>query len=147
MKQSVQLFFLVTLVLGIGLFLYVVQGNIKEWVQNTTEMSEQDKTVAPVVDTDGDGIPNTEDPDDDNDGISDTDEIAQNLSPVSTDTDGDGLSDPQEIKLGTGPRNRDSDRDGIMDGKEVELGLDPLSPEINFYEFSPEEGGDLNTVQ
>jgi large repetitive protein len=52
-----------------------------------------------VVDTDGDGIPNTIDLDDDNDGILDSVE-------GSVDTDGDGIIDALDL---------DSDDDGILD--------------------------------
>ena len=60
-------------------------------------------------DTDGDGITNSQDLDDDNDGILDTDE--SNTSLNGGDTDGDGL--PDRIDL-------DSDGDGILDLVESE---------------------------
>ena len=58
-----------------------------------------------LVDTDGDGLIDTcpeeclaegyeEDLDDDNDGISDIEELAAGTSPIKTDTDDDGVDDP-----------------------------------------------------
>ena len=60
------------------------------------------------VDTDGDGIPDSRDPDDDNDGISDIDEIKYKLDPLNPndaayDSDGDGVSNIDEINGGTNP--------------------------------------------
>ena len=55
------------------------------------------------LDSDGDGIVNSQDPDDDNDGISDLDE-------GNGDTDGDGVPDRLD---------RDSDNDGLTDSYEA----------------------------
>lgn len=79
---------------------------------------EIDPEITPLVDTDGDGIFDVLDDDDDNDGISDADEgnglvdtdadgIADSLD---TDSDNDGTLDADE----TG----DSDQDGIGDSQE-----------------------------
>ncbi len=57
-----------------------------------------------TLDTDGDGIPDTEDLDDDNDGITDVTELAS--APANGDTDGDGIPDNLDL---------DSDNDGIND--------------------------------
>ncbi|MGF1515224.1 MAG: DUF4347 domain-containing protein [Elainellaceae cyanobacterium] len=54
-------------------------------------------------DADGDGIPNAEDLDDDNDGITDVDELGGN---PNLDTDGDGIIDSLDL---------DADNDGIPD--------------------------------
>lgn len=58
------------------------------------------------VDTDGDGIGNNADIDDDNDGISDADEVANGLNPLDAsdaqaDADGDGFSNTIEISVGS----------------------------------------------
>ncbi|WP_299795776.1 gliding motility-associated C-terminal domain-containing protein [uncultured Maribacter sp.] len=66
--------------------------------ENTTgDLDYRDNDI-PDADTDGDGIPNSSDLDDDNDGILDTDETG--------DTDGDGIPDSLDL---------DSDNDGIPD--------------------------------
>ncbi len=56
------------------------------------------------------GIPDDKDPDDDNDGISDVDEIKYGLNPLDAsdaikDSDGDGYSNLDEIKAGTNPND------------------------------------------
>lgn len=87
-----------------------------------------EKSVTVLLDTDHDGIANINDPDDDNDGITDSqdafpldknesldndgDKIGNNKD---TDDDNDGLSDAEEAKLGTDPLKWDTDGDGIND--------------------------------
>ena len=71
------------------------------------------------TDTDGDGIGNSADTDDDNDGVSDIDEIYDGTNPLNPDTDGDGLSDGDERDRGTDPLNPDSDNDGLRDGQDA----------------------------
>lgn len=61
------------------------------------------------LDTDGDGIPDVVDPDSDNDGLSDVDEVlGTHFGGVATDaksndTDGDGVNDYGEWESGTNP--------------------------------------------
>lgn len=74
--------------------------------------------VTVLRDTDHDGIPDRDDPDDDNDSLSDADEIARGTDPLRTDTDSDGLNDGAEIAAGTDPKNSDTDGDGIPDGSD-----------------------------
>lgn len=64
----------------------------------------------PGMDNDGDGIADENDPDDDNDGLCDTQEIdgtafdpVTPTSPFLIDTDGDGVSDSIEVLSGTDP--------------------------------------------
>ena len=47
-------------------------------------------------DNDGDGIPNSQDSDDDNDGLIDTEEASLGTDPFNPDTDHDGISDSQD---------------------------------------------------
>jgi len=81
---------------------------------STTVMEVYDVYMGDVQDTadnDSDGIPDIIDPDDDNDGISDVDEIKWGLDPLdasdggNTDTDGDGVSNKDEIKAGSDPHD------------------------------------------
>jgi alpha-tubulin suppressor-like RCC1 family protein len=66
-------------------------------------------------------------PDSDGDGITDQDELWQNLDPDNPDTDGDGLVDGDELTAGTDPLVFDSDGDVLSDGYEITvLGTDPL---------------------
>ncbi|HWQ92561.1 MAG TPA: cytochrome c3 family protein [Clostridia bacterium] len=67
----------------------------------------------------------------DNDGISDTWEIARFGSITSycgtDDVDGDGVSNALELAAGTNPLLADSDNDGISDLAELRAGSDPLN--------------------
>lgn len=54
---------------------------------------------------------------------------AQNDRPnFFVDQDQDGLSDQEELALGTDPTNPDTDGDGYSDGVEISSGYDPLVP-------------------
>lgn len=77
----------------------------------------------PAQDTDGDGIANDLDPDDDNDGIGDAGELAFGTSPVHADSDQNGIGDGAE----------DGDGDGSPDAAEVLVFLtDPADPLSRF---------------
>ncbi|MCK9344919.1 MAG: hypothetical protein M0P64_02185 [Candidatus Pacebacteria bacterium] len=51
------------------------------------------------LDTDGDGIGNTEDTDDDGDTVLDVDELRNNTDPLKKDTNGNGVSDGKELEI------------------------------------------------
>jgi hypothetical protein len=69
------------------------------------------------------------DSDSDGDGLTDGDEIdTHGTDPLLADTDADGLEDNAELTAGTDPSNPDSDGDGAKDGSEIGLGTDPLNP-------------------
>ena len=94
-----------------------------------------------VVDTDVDGLPDSVDGDDDNDGLADSLETPSALGtdPLDADSDDDGLSDGAEVNYAvppldtytvgadTDPLNPDTDGDGFLDGMEVAAGHDPLA--------------------
>ncbi len=64
------------------------------------ENSEAGKNELQIdFDTDGDGIGNTGDLDDDNDGVPDIDEVKNGTDPLKKDTDGNGISDGKELEL------------------------------------------------
>ena len=110
------------------------------------------------VDLDGDGIENSIDTDDDNDGLSDDEEASLGTNPLVADSDGDGLQDGTELGRTTGtpdsfggtvsfqpdadpttttdPLAADSDGDGLTDGQE-----DP-----NFDGASPRSLGGTGSV-
>jgi hypothetical protein len=73
-------------------------------------------------DWDGDGIPNNLDPDDDNDGLTDSVEITETnifkngTDPFDVDTDDNGIDDGEE----------DPDRDLLSNIYEIKFGLDPI---------------------
>ncbi|KGQ44813.1 hypothetical protein, partial [Gallibacterium anatis] len=90
--------------------------------QNNAEGSKPSKTievVAPADDHDGDGIPDSEDPDSDNDGVPDEIEKNGGLDPHNPDTNGDGVEDGKE----------DSDGDGKDNETEVKDNTDPFKNE------------------
>ncbi|MCP3873548.1 MAG: hypothetical protein GY699_10400, partial [Desulfobacteraceae bacterium] len=65
---------------------------------NCPEMFNPDQT-----DTDGDSLGDACDPDDDNDGLTDNQELALGTDSLLADSDGDGYTDGEEITLGTDP--------------------------------------------
>ena len=82
-------------------------------------------------DYDGDGVGDTADLDDDNDGLSDVCEDRYGFDPLTAnpsgqDTDGDGVMDDLECSAGTDPTRPDTDGDGLPDDFELAYGLDPL---------------------
>ncbi|MDJ0786938.1 MAG: hypothetical protein QNK05_09010 [Myxococcota bacterium] len=96
---------------------------------------------SPLVDRDGDGVPDVDEPDfgtdpdepdSDGDGLPDGKEIRIAFDPLDPsdglgDDDGDGLTNGEEILLGTDPAKTDSDGDLLSDRDEVVLyGTDPL---------------------
>ncbi len=108
------------------------------------------------IDFDGDGVPNFQDPDSDDDGFSDRDEHGtdQGCSArdrdgdghfdfLDLDRDGDGLSDAEERdRYFTDPDADDSDGDGFTDLAEVATGRDPNDassriPEDAYYVVLP----------
>jgi len=78
------------------------------------------------LDTDKDGLGNTEDPDDDNDLLSDAAEKELGTNPLEADSDQDGVPDGKEVSLATNPLNQDTDNDGKNDGQELREGTNPL---------------------
>lgn len=62
-----------------------------------TETGESERVID--LDTDSDGVGNTDDPDDDGDSISDVDELRNGSDPLKKDTDGDGVADDKELAL------------------------------------------------
>lgn len=78
-------------------------------------------------DTDGDGIPDNIDPDDDNDGVLDVNE-AFPLDPTeSADTDGDGVGDNADAFPTDPTETTDSDNDGIGDNSDIDADNDGLT--------------------
>ena len=60
-----------------------------------------------ATDTDGDGLPDTDE------------RFVYKTDPASSDTDGDGLPDGEEIAMGSSPIAADTDGDGLGDGEEL----------------------------
>ena len=87
------------------------------------------------ADRDGDGIPDNIDPDDDNDGVNDTDDAFPRDPNETLDTDGDGIGNNADT---------DDDGDGVPDSED----LDPLDSTIGADTAPPSAPTYLNvTVQ
>ena len=102
-----------------------------------------------TVDADDDGIPDFQDADssgaanldNDEDGLTNAEELNAGTDPEIPDTDGDGLSDGTEVNThGTDPTNPDTDGDGANDGEEIDAGSDPLETDIDDTTDSDADG-------
>jgi len=95
-------------------------------------------------DTDGDGVGDLFDVDDDNDGLKDTEEEDIGTNPRRSDTDSDGTGDatdefPTDANEQTDTdgdgigdnTDEDDDNDGLSDIAEIEIGTDPLNPDTD----------------
>ena len=94
-------------------------------------------------DTDDDGLSdgdevnihgtNPQTPDTDSDGLTDLFEVNHGFNPTTggdatQDPDGDGIDNLSEQAAGTDPNDADSDDDGLLDGFEVAHAFNPLAP-------------------
>ena len=101
-------------------------------------------------DSDGDGIPNLTDPDDDNDGVTDAQEVLDGTDPLKADTDGDGVKDgtektdatdgadscdfilaSQTVVPSAAWNTADCDSDGVTNAQEVLDGTDTLKADTD----------------
>lgn len=113
---------------------YVVQLIVND---GEADSAPDTARIRVFADSDGDGLTDTEeeglgtdpnDPDTDDDGIQDGDEInLYGTDPTDADSDNDDLTDGDEVFVyGTDPLDKDTDNDKIDDGEEIALGTDPL---------------------
>lgn len=65
--------------------------------------------------------------------------LETNIDTVFPDDDEDGLTNAEEVLYGTDPNNPDSDGDGVNDGDEVANGTDPTVPDVV---VDPDSDGD-----
>lgn len=124
------------------------QAMIVEIISATqTAMSAQGQGSTPALglDTDGDGLPDVQEPafgtdpqkaDTDGDGINDKAELDLRIDPTKADTDGDGLLDGDELRLETDPTKVDTDGDRLSDGEEIRIGTNPKDPDSDDDELS-----------
>ena len=119
---------------------------------DSTDESPLDPSSGGETDTDGDGIGDSSDTDDDNDGVSDADEVNNGTDPLDSDTDGDGTPDnTDEFPLdpledtdtdgdGIGDNSDvDDDNDGVSDVDETMDGTDPLNADSDSDGLSDSE--------
>lgn len=102
------------------------------------------------LDTDGDGLGDTIDPDIDGDGVTNEQEIIDGTDPLKADTDGDGVIDGKEKTDGTDPKDSckfilasqtlapstawntaDCDGEGVTNAQEKADGTDPLKADTD----------------
>lgn len=106
-------------------------GNKTEYLLQNAAIVGSKPEDALLADNDKDGQPNATDKDDDNDNISDIDELRYNLDIYQNDNnadyDSDGLTNQQELTMGTFPDLADSDQDKLPDGYEHQAGFNPLN--------------------
>ena len=114
----------------------VLAGLLSPRLVRAAQRSDRDQDGLFDVDEDNIYGTNPDDPDSDDDGLGDgeevylgTDPTAPNAAPERPDSDGDGLFDDDEERVyGTDPNVADSDGDGVGDGEEVYFDTDPLTP-------------------
>lgn len=113
--------------------------DIDAFGQNPRKNKTVQKIYSIDSDSDGDGIGDKKDPDADNDGLPNDQEIATGTDPLKPDSDGDGVSD----KIDAFPKDktewRDTDNDGIGDNKDSDADGDGLTndQEIQQYGTNP----------
>jgi hypothetical protein len=95
-------------------------------------------TVTTYGDFDGDGVPNYVDNCPNLSNSSQSDFNGNGIGDVcdNSDFDNDGLSDTAELALGTSFTNPDSDNDGIHDGQEIAGNTNPLIPNNGAFALS-----------
>ncbi|MCI5072782.1 hypothetical protein MRY82_07585 [bacterium] len=135
-KQTMIARIFACIILLTGFTLFTPDYALAQWGGPGCDVSDPD------ADNDGDGMTNGEevangtdpcDADSDGDGMDDQEEDAQLTNPLVADTDADGLLDGVEFsQTGTDPTKADTDEDGLLDGPELNMGLDAFNPDMDF---------------
>jgi len=114
--------------------LYIAQLTVND---GSVDSDPDTVRIIIYIDSDGDGLSDDDensrgtdpnDPDSDNDGLDDGEEVNEyGTNPLDEDTDDDALNDGEEVNdYRTNPLDEDTDGDGVDDGTEVAQGTDPL---------------------
>lgn len=103
---------------------YTVMLAVIDDLDNIASINLDLKIIEVFIDSDGDGISDNKDPDDDNDGMPDIWEQRYGLkltdpADAQMDPDNDFLTNFNEYLHSTDPANPDTDGEGILDGVEI----------------------------
>ncbi|MBT3203232.1 MAG: hypothetical protein HN349_02860, partial [Gammaproteobacteria bacterium] len=109
---------------------------------NCSGPSNSKQTGTFELDSDNDLIPNSADPDDDNDGISDIDENNLGTNPLSRDSDGDGAFDGLDIFPLDASESSDFDSDGVGDNADQDDDNDGVPDQDDAFPTDPNESVD-----
>jgi hypothetical protein len=122
------------------IFALLASASISIYAESTTAQTSpangcSGNTRDGKLDSDGDGLADSQDSDDDNDGMTDVLEAQKGTNPKLKDSDGDQLPDVEEVLDNrvdpVDPCNDDTDGDGWTDGYEADHGTNPTDPESN----------------
>lgn len=102
---------------------------------NTGNNSTIKKGIIVDLDTDGDGIGNSKDIDDDNDGLTDEEEAKIGTDPKKSDTDNDGVSDKVDAFPKDKTESRDTDLDGLGDNKDLDDDGDGIFDQDELFKY------------
>lgn len=103
---------------------YTITLTITDDYDNIAHTFLKIEIIKELIDSDGDGLSNDEDPDDDNDGMPDNWEEKYGLTTTdptdaAMDLDNDNLNNLDEYLHDTNPDNQDTDGDDLLDGEEI----------------------------
>ncbi|MCK6503439.1 hypothetical protein L6R53_08590, partial [Myxococcota bacterium] len=135
---------------------YAFQATLVYYVEATRFEVTWEGEIDFSLDRDGDRLTDEEeadlgtdplDPDTDDDGLGDGDEVLDiGTDPLDEDSDDDGLTDGDEVEVfDTDPLDADSDDDDLLDGEEVwETGTDPLDEDSDDDDLTDGEEVDIH---
>ena len=94
-----------------------------------------------MIDSDGDGVPNLHDDDDDNDGLRDLDDAYPHLAQFRFDADGDGYANALDAFPLNPFEYSDIDFDGIGDAQDIDADGDGILNEDDEFPFDTDNDG------
>ncbi|MBU2545165.1 hypothetical protein KKC65_01765 [Patescibacteria group bacterium] len=92
------------------------------------------------LDTDKDSIGNKKDFDDDEDGLSDEEEMVSGSNPFKKDTDEDGIGDKHDAFPLNSSESEDADKDGIGNNSDFDDDNDGINDLEDDFPFDPKRG-------
>ena len=98
------------------------------------------------LNSDGDALGNNADPDDDNDGLSDSEEINLGTAPLNPDSDNDGISDLNDAFPLNASESSDNDNDGIGNNEDTDDDNDNVLDTDDPAPFDDTISGDVSEI-